>query len=556
MNTSKFTAAAILGLAGSCIAQELAWVATGNTARQIGGFRTAGIGDINGDGFEDLATIVDPSGTGPTDGYLWFLSGRDGTLLREFASACIWCGFISLAGAGDMDGDGVPDYVASQITGNPGFPYYFTDVRSGVDDSLLWQIVGSWDQVLSDLDLDGDGLNDLVVCNWTMQGYLGEMRAFSHGGSRLYTLVGDLSPSNPLPLAIGSGMAKLGDVDDDGCDDYAMACLEPTGRGCTVVVSGRTGTYIRACYGAQPGDGIGIIITETGDLDGDGYCDFATGNGGGSFMNRGIVRAFSSRTGVALYQWERQPADDFSKSLAGRDTDLDGDGVPDVVIGQPAAITGPGITGAVHAFSGRDGSQLHYLDTVPQTSPGYPGSLIGYHATVLRPPVGQTTGFLIVPNPYGSGGPNMMGRIAAYRGIPRTAEVLGTPCAGNLPTAPRLGMKSLGASGVRVHLTQAPANSPALLLIGLSTTQFYGVPLPAPLDHLGLPGCMLRTAVGVMATATTGTTGFDTGYASLDLPLPIPATGNGTWSVSAQWLVLGDASTYPGGMTEAIRWRR
>jgi len=42
-------------------------------------------------------------------------------------------------------------------------------------------------------------------------------------------------------LGIGNCLAKLGDIDADGCDDFAMGCAEPTGRGATVVVSGLTG---------------------------------------------------------------------------------------------------------------------------------------------------------------------------------------------------------------------------------------------------------------------------------------------------------------------------
>jgi hypothetical protein len=42
----------------------------------------------------------------------------------------------------------------------------------------------------------------------------------------------------------------------------------------------------------------------------------------------------------------------------------------------------------------------------------------------------------------------------------------------------------------------------------------------------------------------------------LDLPYPVPTVGQGTWTLSAQWLVLGDAQTFPGGMSQAMRWRR
>jgi hypothetical protein len=148
------------------------------------------------------------------------------------------------------------------------------------------------------------------------------------------------------------------------------------------------------------------------------------------------------------------------------------------------------------------------------------------------------------------------GAIVTYKGLPRTAVTLGPACAGNLTHAPNIGMASLGTTGVRLHMSNGPPNSLAMLLVGLSTTQCQGLPLPAPLDHVGLPGCSLRTSIDLVHTTLSGTTGNNLGYASIDLPFPVPAAGLGTWSLSAQWLVLGDPSTFPGGMTQAIRWQR
>jgi hypothetical protein len=55
------------------------------------------------------------------------------------------------------------------------------------------------------------------------------------------------------------------------------------------------------------------------------------------------------------------------------------------------------------------------------------------------------------------------------------------------------------------------------------------------------------------AVASSGPNG---GHAAVPLALPVPPTGAGTWTISAQWMVLGDAATWPGGFTQAITWRR
>ena len=537
--------------------QELVWRTPGVTGRQIGGFRTIAVGDVNQDGFEDILTIVHgecfgPTGTGTNGsrGYLWLLSGRNGAFIREMPSLGFGSPFTAIAAAGDMNGDSVSDYVASQQDPLSSV----TQVRSGVDDSVLWSVPWSWDQVLSDLDIDGDGRNDLVVGDWHANNWRGEVRVYGHGGSLRYRLLGDAS------LALANSFAKLGDVDDDGCDDFAMACGEPSYRGATVVVSGLTGSYLRICYGELPGDGVGYIVDSCGDLDGDGYRDFVTGNGGGYFPPRGVIRAFSSRTGQVLYQWIGPAGIDYSRALTSRGIDLDGDALPDIVTGAPwewFSATSP--LGAVYAYSGRDGSQVHGLRSA------WPGSIFGYWMTLLHPPPGDHTGLLIVPDnnanwtSYTTQWGNCaysMGSISCYRGTPRTAQILGPSCSGTLPSAPDVGMQSLDANGVRVHVSRAPPSAPAVLVLGLSTTQYPGGSLPASLNSYGFPGCLLRTSIEATFLVVTGASGNDAGYARIDLPHPIPASGQGIMTLSAQWVVLATGSSFPGGVTQAITWRR
>jgi hypothetical protein len=188
-----------------------------------------------------------------------------------------------------------------------------------------------------------------------------------------------------------------------------------------------------------------------------------------------------------------------------------------------------------------------------------PSGNIGYQVHGQRPWPGQHTANVIVTDPEAiSVQPCHLpqGRISLYRGTPRTAGLLGPACPGNLTTAPNVGMQSLGSAGVRIHLSDAPPNVPALMMAGLSTTQFGGVPLPAALDPLGIPGCSLRTSVDLTCLATTGAAGQDAGYAHFDLPVPVPASGLGAWSVAAQWWVLGTSATFPGGVTQAVTWRQ
>jgi len=565
MNAIPVIRVSLALLVGSVPAQELIWRVTGTIpagptgGRQIGE-RVIGVGDIDHDGYEDLLAIVTGGicgTTGPTQwGYLWLLSGVNGTLIRETALPALPVPYYcrTIAAAGDMNGDGTPDYAAGLVE-NGGFSNHRVEVRSGINDTVLWSVPTFYpDQILGDLDVNGDGLKDLIVGDEYALGYFGQVNIYSHVGQLLYQLSGS-STSNP-PLAIAASFAKLNDVDGDGGDDFAMGCYEPTGRGVSVIVSGRTGAYIRYCYGELPGDGLCYAMDNCGDLDRDGCEDFAVCNDGGAVAPaRNIVRVFSSRTGQILRGWT-YPVLQGTKCIASRGVDLDGDAVPDFVAGAIGEIVSPQLRGAVYAFSGRDSSQLHRVPSSPQSGNG----LVGVRATVLKPPAGGHAGYFVLPDLQAYWAPGTcaytMGAISVYSGIPRTAQILGPPCSGTLASAPNIGMQSLGATGVRVELSRAPAGAPAILLLGLSTTQILGIPLPLPIDVFGFPGCFLRTSIEAQFLAVTGTTGLDAGYTRIDLPHPIPASGLGMWTLAGQWVVLGLGNRFPGGVTQAITWRR
>jgi hypothetical protein len=558
--------AACCALGGPGQAQDMDWRVFGIPSRNLA-MRNGVLGDINGDGYEDLALIVNgtciiASGPYGHQGYLWILSGRDGTLLREDSVTNWWESFAAVAGTGDQNGDGVPDYLAARYTSSGPITYPpVVELRSGATGAVLrtYPAYGFNDVLVGDCDVDGDGFKDVVV---GIQGGTllnGEVSVYRHDGPLLYRLQGAWVP--PIPLSIGRSLACVGDVDDDGADDFVMGCWESTSRGAAVVVSGRTGAYLHYCYGELAGDQVGFAVAACGDLDGDGYQEFAVGSRGNGFGSaRSIVRVFSARTGQFLRQWVHPiHGAEFGSTLAGRGADFDGDGVPDLIIGAPRESHIPPpwpstLIGAAYVYSGRDGSLLHRILGHRDVF----DSQIGYFVNALRPGPGEARGRIVLPdyvafvnltcNGY-------LGALSVHHGLPRTARELGVPCASALADAPQIGMQSLGTAGVRVHLSRAPANSLAVLLLGLSTTHFAGVPLPASLDPLGITGCSLRTSIELMHVAVTSNV-HPIGTTRLDVPLPIPVAGLGAWSISGQWWVLGDGTNFPGGMTSAVTWRR
>lgn len=546
--------AAFLALSGAGLAaQEAIWHIWGNQNRQIGGTSVA-VGDITSDGVEDIATVVAGQCGSLVPFFIWWLSGSDGALVRETSlpptSLFVPTDIVS---AGDWNHDGMPD---CGVVGYGFSGWSLLYLYSGVDGSLLQVVQHTGWTAIANIDINGDTWNDVVSCTFgNSSGSYGNVTAWDHSGAMLYMRTG--TPNGPQPFTILRSIAAIGDVDDDGRSDFAVTIRDPQLRGGAAIYSGATGTLLRLCFSELPGDLLYQWIDACGDIDLDGYQDFVVSNDSG-YAGRGLLRVFSGRTGAILRRIDFQGTWEFGRMVTGRGLDYDGDGVADLATVTRTENVSPQQSGAVYIYSGRDESRLHRWISTP-ASPFGPSGNIGYAVYGLQPGPGQHGANVIVTDPMAiSVNPcqNPQGRISLYRGTPRTASLLGPACPGNLPNAPNVGMQSLGTAGVRVHVSSAPPNVPAVLLLGLSTTQWYGIQLPAALDSIGIPGCDLRTSIDLMHSTVTGAIGQDAGYARVDVPIPVPVSGLGSWSVACQWWVLGSGAAFPGGVTQAVSWRR
>lgn len=98
------------------------------------------------------------------------------------------------------------------------------------------------------------------------------------------------------------------------------------------------------------------------------------------------------------------------------------------------------------------------------------------------------------------------------------------------------GVPELGAS-FSIELDAAPTSSLAILLLGVSRTQWSGLSLPLDLAILNAPGCDL--AVSIDASAATGTSASGTasvGFALPSDPTLVGANLFGQWTVAAPGL--------------------
>jgi hypothetical protein len=283
----------------------------------------AGLADVDGDGSLDVVAhlpVFVPAPGQPPQGWLSVLHGDGRGGLRDVRTAPhddALTGLPFETSVGDLDADGLPDLVES-VGWNQGFRVLLSDEQGGwsrpVDHPelpvLLYPRIG---------DVDGDGRGDLVATGSGGQivAYLGD----GAGG-----LAGPVTTQ--LPPGKYSHDYLLADLDADGRSDLVMQEASPTIGGLRVHLASGGGSFGPAVYVAGLGQ---VQSVHPADLDLDGHLDLVVvqnlwptrlarvlvlpGLGGGQFGAEQVLDSFD--------HWIPPVA------IA----DLDGDGLPDIALG-------------------------------------------------------------------------------------------------------------------------------------------------------------------------------------------------------------------------------
>jgi hypothetical protein len=266
----------------------------------------------------------------------------------------------ALARLGDVDGDGARDFaVAAPRDSRFGYAAGWVSLRSGTDGFVIWSVFGSGGEMLGDVladagDLNGDGIDDLLA---SAQG-AGEVRVFSGAdGSLVRTWTQSTSAQ-----WFGMSVANLGDVNGDGIDDVAIGAPEGTKSGTASVYlySGADGSLLSQIDHVG-GEHFGEEIAAAGDLDLDGVPDLVVGGpmaDPSGITNAGALHAYSLATNAVLFDYFGDQVDEELGGELASGVDLNGDGIPDVIFGaaqDSRVFESQGLAGAV---SGADGSLL------------------------------------------------------------------------------------------------------------------------------------------------------------------------------------------------------
>ena len=299
------------------------------------GNSVSGIGDINGDGIDDLvisALYADPNNLdnagsayvvfGKQGGFsanfnLSELNGTNGFTINGIAEGNETS--VSVSGAGDFNGDGIDDLIIGASSADP----------NGNNSGSSYLIFGSEEGFAPTLNLSTlDGTNGFAI-----------------NGANAYDFAGKVSAA--------------GDVNGDGFDDLIIGAYGANGfAGASYVVFGSAqplppsfnlselnGTNGFAINGITAGNFTGFSVSGAGDFNGDGIDDliigapFTNNAAGQSYIVFGSQGGFSASInlseldGTNGFALNGVNAYDFSSISVSAAGDINGDGLDDLIIG-------------------------------------------------------------------------------------------------------------------------------------------------------------------------------------------------------------------------------
>ncbi|MCB9780401.1 MAG: FG-GAP repeat protein [Alphaproteobacteria bacterium] len=381
---------------------ELPVIIRGDQPGGLAGRAVDGTGDVDGDGVGDLilaAPMAPGAGDEAEAGRVYLLQGplagtrtvadADRTFYGPRAEA--WLGW-SVAGLGDLDGDGQPEVgigapLADGAAPQAGAAWVFSDIAAadGLDDAeRVIHGAATRDQLGIELctagDQDGDGWPDLLVGAWLSDDPARDAGAVAvFGGAATGTLtLGDagflakgLSENDWAGYAACGG----GDVDGDGADDLFIGAdgsdlSRPEGgaafvfHGPVLPDAGARRTDLSAADASilaeGNGDFAGHTVAIVGDQDGDGHADLFTGALGYRAEGVRVGRAYlftgdpgpGASAGAADRIWTGTDENGMLGYTVQGAGDLDRDGIEDLLLGIRYAADAGVEAGAVQLLYG------------------------------------------------------------------------------------------------------------------------------------------------------------------------------------------------------------
>ena len=343
------------------------FVINGQGVSDSSGYSVAGVGDVNGDGLADLlvgAPYSDPGATVRTDaGRAYVVFGKANTTAVELsavapATGASVGGFVingqcasdnsgwSVAGAGDVNGDGLADMLVGANLADP---------SAGTSAGRSYVVFGKADTLAVELSAvapsAGSATGGFVINGQSTP----DQSGYSVMGA------GDVNGDGLADLIVGAPYSDPGTTarTDAGRTYVVFGSAAANSVNLSAVAAGTGGFVIN---GQSAGDNSGWRVANAGDVNGDGLADLVIGApnsdpaGGASAGRTYVVFGKSSGTPIDLsaiapaagagtggFVINGQAASDNSGWSVASAGDVNGDGLADLIIGAKSADSAAGI---------------------------------------------------------------------------------------------------------------------------------------------------------------------------------------------------------------------
>lgn len=460
------TLALAVSLCAIAPGQNLIYLYTGLSQSDSFGGSVAGAGDANGDGTPDYiigAPFVDGFGTNAGAAYLY--SGNGGGLIRQFdgAAANVRLG-AKVAGGADVDGDGTPDQAAAGPGATTGGLTNSGQVivYSGATGAQLYNITGPVGfSTFGEALALGDVNNDnrADIIIGAWNENFGTGAVYVYSGANGAQLYSWPGPSSGSRW--GYDVDYCGDLDGDGFGEVVVG-NNAAGQA-PVVYDGATGNVMFTLNGPAS---LGWAVAGLGDVTGDGINDIAA-SAPGLFLAVDIIQVHSGADGSLVRSIQRDPLwIGFGRSLEPCG-DLDFDTVPDLLAGSDFTALNGNRCGAMHAISGATGDIIYTI--YGQLLQQWYGTSIGDVGDLN----GDGTTDLIVGAQNEAAGRGAVRLVSGYLAAGAWADNahMGTGC--GVTPSPLLNVNPLPALGTALTTTifRAPAGQAGFLFMDLDWPQ-------------------------------------------------------------------------------------
>ena len=353
-----------------------AWIGESEQVVSTFGSIVSNAGDVNGDGFDDVVVHGYME-----EAYVFHGSAQGLGAVAAWRSTQAGANTLSsAAAAGDVNGDGFDDLIVGNEQydhgqNDEGGAWLYLGSAQGLQVDPAWTAEpdqassGFGSSVAGAGDVDGDGFADVIIgaARWD-NGQQDEGRAVLYLGSAqgLELVPAWTAEPNQTRAIFGCSVAGAGDVDGDGYDDVIVGAwgydsgAQDLG-GAFVYHGGAGGLSAVADWTAvsgQTGSKFGFSVAGAGDVNGDGFDDVIVGaddddhaeqNDGRAFVYHGSAGGLG---GVAAWTGEsNQAGANYGRSVSGAG-DVDGDGFDDVIVGAEYYSNGQNFEGLAYAYHG------------------------------------------------------------------------------------------------------------------------------------------------------------------------------------------------------------